>query len=343
MARLGKRRAFSLRKETNGPDSTKGALDMRIVAPTRAWINGGTIGVADNAYIDSIGYHFRYLPTGMLTELKRIYGRRVRKEPCRDRNGGFQGFIVTLHQPWLVLLETAERWRLAHGGVICRLDIAYDFMPSDGVEPERLDHFLKTQASLRWQPKGPMLDFGETTYMSDQEGRDRHTNRNAVVYSDKPERFYGLLDISHFELKFCRALALDNEGIETLIDVLAINPKEMFEKHIRLVAFDADKARQQFLRKQIAQCRKLFKHKSNRSARTRKLLDMYEASLPKRLAQLFSRSQRDRVQACSQFYPERVQRMRTLANDTLIKPTSLAWGARPMFEIMNEIRNRGVC
>jgi hypothetical protein len=309
---------------------------MRSVSPCPTWINLISFVVA---YIDTVEMHFRYMPKGMLAELRQMLGRRVRRVKCVDQHGKPQGWRISVHQPPQAVLRLFE----SYGGVLCRVDVAFDASAKPGVNAFELNRLIRQQTMLRWRPHGPMLDWGDTSYAVEQRSRDRRSNRDAVIYNDKPSKVTGECDVSHIELRFLNAASVKRQGIVTISDLIELDARALFAKHIKVVAYDSDKARLQFIRKGIAENRRAQRPRSNRSAITQAFIEAHQARLPRQLAQLFDRSQRGRVQMFSQYYPKRVERMKAGDVQSLNIEQRLSWGAMSMIEMTKKLKQRGAC
>jgi hypothetical protein len=162
-----------------------------------------------------------------------------------------------------------------------------------------------------------MHEIEETTYWVEQSSRKRRSGRDIALYADRPSKLTGELDTIHLEIRLQTARSVKANGIHTVDDLLTLDPRVLFERNISIVEFDEAQARKDFIRRNARLERR--KHQVSTTA----FIDQYRASIPRRLKQIWKRSQCDRVQVYAQHYS--IRRMKRLHVFSL--PSGLRWGA----------------
>jgi hypothetical protein len=233
------------------------------------------------AYIDTIGVFLRYVPKGIRRILEPLHGRPLRIDESVDKYGRVWGYRVTLHQPKVCTLKALDRLQKKHGGKLCRVDVAYDFSSHSR-------DWLERRSTMRWRRRAPMLNENKGVYFIQQKGRRSWSGRDIVIYDDRPSKITGELDVNHFELRLQNTETVRRQGFEHAGDLIGLNPKELFDKHVKLVEVDIEAITSSVIRKTLKDERE--RHRSKGSQGTNPFIDRYRASLAHRL-----RSQLDRL------------------------------------------------
>jgi hypothetical protein len=197
------------------------------------------------AYVDTIVMLYRDLPAGLMAELYAVLGfnqrhrvedgladkrtgRRVVPGTVKDSNGRRWWRTVTIHQPAPEILELLDK----RGGVLGGAHIAYDFR-SGIAGVEMLAEYFRQNIRLNWQQNENMVDVLSSTYWSFAK-----QDRNLLLYDDLPTKLfvrYG--KVVHLELRFQTAESLRREGFNKPSDLIAIDPRKLFDKHVKLTNF----------------------------------------------------------------------------------------------------------
>jgi hypothetical protein len=238
------------------------------------------------AYIDSVELFFSRLSPSQRSAIERAHGRL---EECTDRKGRLWGYRLIVNGPDKRSLSALDRTQRRYRGVISRFDIAID-------APAAVKSLIQSRALLRWG-RGSMHDVGETTYWI-WWGHKRRPPRNLLLYGDRPSKITGELDVAHLELRFLRAHAVRREGIHRVSDLLHINPKELFSKHVKWTT-----AAEEFVRK--AQRRAVQEdRKKYRGQTVNDFSDYYRANISNRVRGTLQRLGYDRAQNLKNKYPD---------------------------------------
>jgi hypothetical protein len=99
-------------------------------------------------------------------------------------------------------------------------------------DPHQFRNQIAQQGVLRWRRNGRMLDYEGTIYWVNFLDRP-NPYRNFVVYADRPNRWTGEVDCLHVELRFLRARSVKDQNIRRPLDLLNIDPKALFDKHVK--------------------------------------------------------------------------------------------------------------
>ena len=120
-----------------------------------------------------------------------------------------------------------------HGMVINRIDIAFDFIPTNPNDVPALRKLIEQGTYLLHRTKGWM----------EKEGSER----NLVSYSDLPSKIDGKPCV-HLELRNSTARAVKRMGINRVRDIPTINPRKLFNQWIRMVQFDPQKFKSRMIK-----------------------------------------------------------------------------------------------
>src|SRR5262249_54455743 len=132
------------------------------------------------------------------------------------------------------------------------------------------------QGLLKWRRDQPMRDEQRTVYWVDfklKKGRPR-AYRNLVLYDDKVNKITGEVDCVHLELRFHRAITVKRQGIRSVRDLLKVNPKRLFDKHLKFTDI-AERYVDKRVREETTRQRKNYKGKEVSSN-----TDHYHAHIP---------------------------------------------------------------
>ena len=191
------------------------------------------------AYVDTIGLSFRRRPKGLLAEVHRMGCKTWPEDIIAD--GQFWGVRYSIHQPTKELLRALDKY----DGTIYRLDIAFDFFPIE-MTTDAIAAFVIKSALMKWRHPGDMYDEGGTTYWNQHLDGEPLPDRNLAAYFDKPSKVAkDSQPRLHLELRLQNAGAVSNEDIDQPSDILGIDPRDLFNKHIRIADF------QRHIRRQI--------------------------------------------------------------------------------------------
>jgi hypothetical protein len=173
---------------------------------------------------------------------------------------------------------------------VCRFDLAIDIQPDRLEQAGEIKQRILQTAVLRWRKAGPMLDLENGTYWVKWEKGQRRYSRNLVLYGDRHNRFTGEVDCVHLELRFLRPNTIRKQGIHFPRDLLKLNPKEVFNKH---VAFSnaGMKYAQEIVRRHVKE--DIEKQKGRQASI---FVDRYREAIHRRIAYVLRRTGQDRAQ-----------------------------------------------
>jgi hypothetical protein len=255
--------------------------------------------IKSEAYIDTVEVYFRWLPNG-IRRLQHLQGhnrrRRIIIEKCKDRHNKIVGHRVILHQPKPETLTALDRFQTQYHGVLCRFDVAPDFLFATESEAERFGRWLVRHTVLKWRRPGPMLDFPGGIIWIPHRDRKRTPNRNLSVYWDRPSKLDKTRFCVHPELRFQRAEACRKEGINRVNDLEKINPAALFRKHLALSDAGEEFATH-VIREAVDTDRDRAKRRKPRTPFLDSFTDRYRASISRFAATVLRKSGRDRAQS----------------------------------------------
>jgi hypothetical protein len=285
-----------------------------------AYVSWASMNIYSVAYIDTVGFFFRYLPKGIRKFLEPIHGRRLRIDPCEDENGRVCGYRVTLHQPTNCTLNALDDLQRKHRGKLCRVDVAYDF---SGVSRD----WLERRLIMRWRRQGQMNDEENGLYLIRQKGRRRRSGRDICMYDDRESKITGELDVNHVELRLQNTETVRRQGFEHAGDLIDLNPRELFDKNIKLIEVDIEDIKWSFVRKNVRDERlnHLSKRHQKVSAFVDQFMDKWRASLPRRWRSQLDRLIGNRVQLIKDLLPNAIQNAKIIPVDVLGIPNRLDW------------------
>ena len=264
------------------------------------------------SYIDTIELFFRYLAKGMRAEIEAVYGRSLWATPCKDRIGNVVGYRLGLHQPNMAVLPVLENFQRLHSGTLCRLDIPVDLTTHSSA-------WIAQRCLLRWKRSGPLHDEENALYWIEQLSRSRRSNRDLVLYDDKLSKITGA-PCTHLELRFFGTSSVRRQGFERATDLIEINPRLIFQHHIKLVEFDPEAFKQSQVRAAIERDVAFYRGKETSS-----FIDKYRASIPRRVRSIVQRVFQDRVQQVKNVNSDYVRRLKPIEIDILNLPDRLSW------------------
>ena len=185
-------------------------------------------------YIDTAGLWLPYTPRCSRTDIEAEYGRRVRIEECK------WGYRVPLHQPSKQILPVLDDLQREHRAVLSWLDIAVDLTTRTSTDADRLKDWLVRRLSLLWCRSRCVRIVtnrrtGATTIYFDWENK----HRNLAIYSDRPSKLTGE-PCCHIELRLRGAQTCRRNDLQfASYDLLELDPRWLFDKHVRLLGSDA--------------------------------------------------------------------------------------------------------
>jgi hypothetical protein len=182
-------------------------------------------------YIDTVELTYPRRPKGLLAEARNILGRKVWFRDIVDGSGNRWGSRLPLNQPTPELLPALDKY----GGSISRIDIAFDIFPLD-MSVELMASVIRANTFLRWRRPQPMFDYFGTLYWGQQHKGEKRPDRNLAEYHDLPSKLTGQRAV-HLELRLQTSDATKAEKFRLPSDLGNINPRELFDKHIRIIDF----------------------------------------------------------------------------------------------------------
>jgi hypothetical protein len=230
-----------------------------------------------SAYLDTVEIWLPFLRIEAYREIARL----GRVEECRNRHGQLVGCRVIRNQPSKAVLQQLDQLARKHRGVLHRVDVALDIEP----RPELRDRIVST-ARLKWSRKGQMHEIGRTVYWSNR----KRSRRNLVLYDDKHNRLSGETECIHFELRLMGADSIRRQGIHRARDLLMLNPKTLFEKHIKW-SDAGDGYVKKIMRRENNRYRQKYKGKQ-----VSKVMDGFLAYVPRHVKHVLNRLGLDRSQ-----------------------------------------------
>jgi prophage regulatory protein len=220
--------------------------------------------------------------------------RKVWPEEIKSPDGRLRYVRYPLHQPSPELLHALDKY----GGIVSRVDIAFDLWPRK-MSTEQMAAFVKSNALLRWRRSGKMFDYETTAYWIEQHRDTETPDRNLLMYPDLPSKLSNRTDpIVHLELRLQTAEAVKKENIRSPSDLIALNSRQLFDKHIRIVDFQRHIQR-----------------------------DIMDAEQKNRVRGFYSRYYQNRVQPFKDRQPDFVARMKSI-NSAFVIGDQLTWGAK---------------
>jgi hypothetical protein len=191
----------------------------RIVHPSdpgHAAAEAAFSGLVISAYIDTVEVFFWQLRRNSPWRQLRSLGMLRRSK---------WGWRLSRNQPSRVAVLQLDRLTRCLQGVLTRFDVALDMQVDD---PPKLQNWLVSSSSLRWRKAGPLVTHqGEPRYWAPQ-----RSPRNLVLYGDRHNKMTGETPCVHLELRF-RGKSVRAQGITTVAQLLTLNPRQLFQKHVR--------------------------------------------------------------------------------------------------------------
>lgn len=183
------------------------------------------------AYIDTVELTYPRRPKGLLAEARAILGRKVWFEDVVDAEGNRWLSRLIVHQPNERLLLALNKY----GGSVTRVDLAFDFFPID-MSVELLAQVIRANTFLRWRRPQPMHEYETTLYWAQQHREKGRPDRNLAEYHDLPSKIDGKPTV-HLELRFQTSDATKAQSLFRPSQLITLNPKALFDKHIRILDF----------------------------------------------------------------------------------------------------------
>ncbi|MGY4433705.1 hypothetical protein ACVWWO_006182 [Bradyrhizobium sp. F1.13.1] len=183
------------------------------------------------AYIDTVEVTYARRPKGLLAEARAILGRKVWFEDVKDASGNRWGTRLPLHQPSPDLLAALDKY----GGSISRFDVAFDIFPLD-MSIEMMAEVIRECALLRWRRPQSMHEISSTLYWTEWHPGQIRPDRNLAEYHDLPSKIDGKPTV-HLELRFQTSDATKAQNLFRPSQLMRLNPRALFDKHIRIIDF----------------------------------------------------------------------------------------------------------
>jgi hypothetical protein len=176
-----------------------------------------------------------------------------------------------------------------------------------------------------------------------QINQGKRPNRSLVAYLDEVNRVSGELNCVHLELRFFRADTIRRQGIERIKDLIDLNPRRLFAKHLKFS--DIGQAHvKRMMREAVKEDREQYRQKE-----TTKFIDQYRATIGVRVRGLLHRLGYDRSQLVKDVYQRR--KLNTIEPPFVI-PSQLSWDndeactvrgiGSGSIEVIGEFGNEGV-
>jgi hypothetical protein len=267
-------------------------------------------------YLDTLELFFRCLPKGIRGLIGSTQGKPPIIKPCKNKSDWVWGYRVIVHQPSIPTQKILDVLQEQHGAVICRFDIAYDF-------PHVTRAWLERHVIMRWRRKGAMLEQPNGVYFIVQKGRRKRSGRDIYLYDDRPSKITGELDVPHLDLRFQNAEAVRRQGINLVRDLIDLNPRELFEKHLKLVNVNIEGVTNLLIRKTLRAERERHQRRRRQSKKICPFLDRFRASLPHRLRCQLNRLFRGRAQLVKDLFPDLISKSKPITIDVLNVPRNL--------------------
>jgi len=200
------------------------------------------------AYPDTLGIFMRYWPAGALKTIARLQRGggdvQLKRSLYKDPLGNFRvyGSTIIIQRPnekTLDYLDDLERENKV-AFVISMVDIACDFISDDEKTKEQKTQIIRDHVLLRHRRAGLMRQDEHTLGWNNQSDRGRQVGKNLVLYDDKPSKETGEVYCTHLELRLRKARLLRSNGIETIQDLRSIDPQKLFDRNVRLTAFNQE-------------------------------------------------------------------------------------------------------
>jgi hypothetical protein len=118
-------------------------------------------------------------------------------------------------------------------------------------------------------------------------------------------------------VRFFSTPSVRKQGFERVTDLIEINPRLLFQRHIKLVEFDPEALKQLAIRKATW----LF----IAAKETSHFIDKYRASIPRRVGSIIERAYQGRVQQFKNADPDYVNRLKPIPIEVLNLPNRLSW------------------
>jgi len=162
-------------------------------------------------------------------------------------HGVLQGYRLIVNEPCPALLPVLDRLAAKHRATVARVDVAVDWITRTTDDAKWLEAFLLKYALLRWRRRQAMRDVAtwwpSTHYWCQKRPR---RSRDLVLYVKND----GDRDYAHLELRFFSTQSCRRQGWHRPLDLLALDPGGLFQRHVRL-SFDIDRYVQQSVRRQV--------------------------------------------------------------------------------------------
>jgi hypothetical protein len=117
------------------------------------------------------------------------------------------------------------------------------------------------------------------------------------------------------------------QGFEHAGDLIDLNPKELFQKHVKLVEVDIEGIKWSIIRETLRDER--LNHCSRRPKKVSSFMDQFtdqwRAILPRRLPSQLDRLFRNRAQVIKDLFPNAIQKVKIIPVDVLGIPDRLDW------------------
>jgi hypothetical protein len=261
--------------------------------------------------------------------------RTVEKNRLRDAYGAMPrtkvntklGYtMIATHCPQKNCLSVLDELQAHYGGVVSRIDFAFEACFDPLMSSEEQMRWLKAHLLFKRRIAQPVLEVQNTSEQCDSGVffiPHAHTNgspRDCCLYGDRSSKLTPTIKrVARFELRLRTKEAFgtpyrnnkqDFVPIATAHDVITCDPSEVLKRHMRFVQFDIEKFR-----------RKLFadKCKGRSNEEARRIIDHHKRQWNEREYQF------DYVQRIHDRFP----RLPMITNYDLVQlPSQLTWGAQ---------------
>lgn len=251
--------------------------------------------LSSKATIDSVEFFVRFPPRGLGKKIYQAIGRRIEIKQCWSTNEDgervFQGVRVPVNHPTHAALTALFDLMAECGGVVCRVDVAYDFQMRSAAEAAALERWLALATWMKWRGLRKKL-YATTSYAVSQPPepnkrpqRDDETPkgpkvpRTAFTYVKPNARV-------RLELRLQSAETVKRAQFHRRKTFDQINTEDLFRHHFKVLTFDLNKIIRAAVKRE--RINHLKNHRSAAAA-NEAVYDRYRQQIPARIKALYRR------------------------------------------------------
>src|SRR4051812_12647755 len=233
---------------------------MATLADSRRVVHA--INPADvTSYCDGVELFFRKYPKGAPSRIEECFTREGYRIGWRTINCLKHNQLTERH---ICELDAVQQ---EFDGKMHRFDIAVDLPPIYGLRDK-----IAQQVIMKWRRRQPMQDSENVTYLC---APNKRHPRNFILYDDRHSKITGELKVVHLELRFRGTPIIRKQGIKRVRELLTLNPKELFQRHIKL-SDAGEKHVQSIMRQATKEYRDRYQGRE-----LSRFMDRYIASIPR--------------------------------------------------------------